>query len=78
LSREEMEQREIILMHCFKHDRFRILSESPAMNSERVFQVELTRGTLTRVTDFYTAKAADRWYVRTADIEKVRDLCPTR
>ena len=74
-SREEMEQRELYLVRCLKHDRFRVLGESPAADNERVFSVELVRGTLTRVTDFYTARGADRWYVRTANMESVRDLC---
>lgn len=77
-SREEMEQRELILIRCFKHDRFRVLNESPAADGERVFQVELVRGTVTRVTDFFTAKAPDRWYVRSANMEQVKDLCSTK
>lgn len=77
-SREEMEQRELILIRCFKHDRFRVLTESPAADGERVFQVELVRGTVTRVTDFFTAKAPDRWYVRSANMEQVKDLCSTK
>ena len=74
-SRDEMEQRELYLVRCLKHDRFRVLGESPAADNERVFTVELVRGTLTRVTDFYTARGADRWYVRSANMEPVRDLC---
>ena len=77
-SREEMEQRELILIRCFKHDRARVLNESPAADGERVFQVELVRGTVTRVTDFFTAKAPDRWYVRSANMEQVKDLCSTK
>ena len=77
-SREEMEQRELILIRCFKHDRFRVLNEAPAADGERVFQVELVRGTVTRVTDFFTAKAPDRWYVRSANMEQVKDLCSTK
>ena len=78
IPREEMEQRELILIRCFKHDRARVLSESPAADNERVFQVELVRGTVTRVTDFFTAKGPDRWYVRSADMAPVKDLCSTK
>lgn len=74
-SREEMEQRELYLVRCLKHDRFRVIGESPAADNERAFTVELVRGTLTRVTDFYVARGGDRWYVRSANMEPVRDLC---
>lgn len=77
-TREEMEQREIYMIRCFKHDSFRILGESPAADGERIFQVELKRGTLTRVTDFYAAKGGDRWYMRYTNIEPVKDLCAAK
>jgi hypothetical protein len=37
--------------------------------------VSLTKGTLTRTTNFYLVSGEERWYVRSADIEPVRDLC---
>jgi hypothetical protein len=75
ISRSEMEQREIYLMRCFRHDSFRVLGETQAADSERRMQVELARGTTRRVTDFYLAKGATRWYVRSATIEPVRETC---
>lgn len=77
-SRQEMEQREIYLIRCFKHDSFRVLGESPAADGERVFQVELRRGTLTRVTDFFTAKGGDRWYMRYANPDPIREFCSAK
>ncbi len=76
--RADMEQRSLYLMRCLKHDRFRVLGESPAADAERVFQVELTRGTTTRVTDFFTARSGDRWFVRDVRMEPVRELCAMR
>ena len=78
MSREEMEQRELLLMCYFRHDRYRVLSDSPAPAGERVMRVELTKGTLTRSTNFYVTNAGKRWYVRSADVEPVRDLCQRR
>ena len=75
MTRDEVERRELILMCYFKHDKFRVLSEQPAPGAERVMQVELTRGALKRTTNFFLANGGDRWYVRTADMEPVRDLC---
>lgn len=78
LGREEVEHRELIMMCYFKHDRYRVLSDQPAPNGERVMQVELSRGTLSRSTNFFMTSAGDRWYVRTADLEPVKDLCRTK
>ena len=78
MPRADMEQRALYLMRCLKHDRYRILAESPAVDAERVFQVELVRGTLTRVTDLFTARGGDRWYVRETRMEPVRELCSAK
>jgi hypothetical protein len=75
MGREEIERREIILMCYFRHDRYRVLNETPGVDNERVFQVELTKGTLSRTTNFYLATDGTRWFVRSADMEPVRDLC---
>ena len=78
MPREEMEVRALYLIRCFKHDRYRVVSESPAADSERSLQVELVRGTLTRTTNFLTTKGPDRWYVRSGELEPARDLCTAK
>ena len=78
MSREEMEQRELLLMCYFSHDSYRVLGDSPGTNGERVLSVELTKGTLKRTTNFYLTQGRDRWYVRSADIEPVKDICQDR
>jgi hypothetical protein len=78
MSRSEMEQRELLLMCYFKHDSYRVLGDNPGPENERVLSVELTKGTLKRTTNFYLVRGADRWFVRSADIEPVRDLCGDR
>ena len=75
ISREEVEQRELLLMCYFSHDSFKVLSDSPAAGGERVMNVTLTKGTLSRTTNFYLVSGENRWYVRSADVEPVRDLC---
>ena len=75
ISRDEVEQRELLLMCYFNHESFKVLSDGPAAGGERVMAVSLTKGTLTRTTNFYLVSGEDRWYVRTADVEPVRDLC---
>lgn len=75
MGREEVERRELILMCYFRHDTYRVLGDSPSTDGERILQVELTKGTLTRTTNFYLTTDGSRWYVRNADMEPVRDLC---
>ena len=78
MSRSEMEQRELLLMCYFKHDSYRVLGETPGPDGQRILSVELTKGTLKRTTNFFMTKGKERWYVRSADIEPVRDLCGDR
>ena len=75
MSREEMEQRELLLMCYFKHDSYRVVGDSPGTNGERILSVELTKGTLRKTTNFYLVQGRDRWYVRSADIEPVKEFC---
>jgi hypothetical protein len=78
MTRDEVERRELILMCYFKHDKYRVLGEQPSVDNERVMQVELTKGTMSRTTNFFLAQGRDRWYVRSAEMEPVRDLCVNR
>jgi hypothetical protein len=78
MSREEMEQRELLLMCYFNHDSYRVLADNPGTNGERILSVELTKGTLHPTTNFYLVQGRDRWFVRSADIEPVKEICQER
>lgn len=79
MGREELEQREIILLCYLKHDSYRIAGESPAANGERVFSVDLTFRDLTRSANFFaTPGPADRWYLRHFESERLTDICQRR
>ena len=78
VTRSELEQRELILMRCFAHDKYQVLSDAAAAQAERVMAVELTRGTNRRTTNFFLAKGQDRWYVRTANMDPLQDFCTQR
>ena len=75
ISRDELEKRELVLMCYFSHDSYTVLNDEQAAGGERKMTVRLTRGTVTRTTDFFLTSTADRWYVRTANMDPVRDLC---
>jgi hypothetical protein len=78
MSREDMEQRELYLIRCLKHDSFRVLGDSPALDGERSMRVELVRGTVAKSTDFSLARSGDRWFVRTFALDPVKDLCAAK
>ena len=75
MSREEIEKREIIMLCYLKHDRYRVVSELPAVDNERTLGVELTKGKLSRTANFSMATDGSRWYVHSADLDALRDLC---
>jgi hypothetical protein len=75
MGREEIEKREIIMLCYLRHDKYRVVSELPAMQSERTLSVELTKGKLSRTANFTMATDGSRWYVRGADLDALRDLC---
>ena len=75
ISRDELEKRELLLMCYFNHDSFKVLDDMLVAGGERKMTVALTKGTLTRTTDFFLVSGPERWYVRTANMDPVRDLC---
>jgi hypothetical protein len=76
VDRSELEKREIIMVCFFGHDKASVGPDSPGEKGRRVFPVMLTKGSLTRESDFTTVQGpAGRWYVENADILKVKDFC---
>lgn len=75
MGREEIEKREIIMMCYLRHDKYRVVSDAPAVDNERVLGVELTKGRMSRTSSFNLASDGSRWYVRSANLEALRDLC---
>jgi hypothetical protein len=76
MGQQEIEQREVILIGCLKHDNYRVMPDSPAAGGERVIPVEVRYKELTRSTNFHAVLGPSRrWYVRTFDLESLRDIC---
>lgn len=79
MQRDQLEKRELLMMCYLTHDRYQVLGEVPTETSHRTLRVELTRGTTSRVTTFITVPGpSDRWYVESADLKPVEDLCRNR
>ena len=62
-------------MCYFNHDSYKVVDDMLVAGGERRMTVALTRGTLTRTTDFFLVSGPERWFVRSANMDPVRDLC---
>ena len=79
MSAADLEQREIIMMKCLRHDSYAILSETPAKGGERLFVVELRKGTLTARSNFIaTLGPENRWYLREFQPETLNSICASK
>ncbi|HMC54319.1 MAG TPA: hypothetical protein VKH19_04045 [Gemmatimonadaceae bacterium] len=75
-SREEIEQREVILMCHLKHDSYRVVNEAPAVKDERQLNVEVKYRDLTKVAPFFVGQGpSQRWYVFRFDLDPLREIC---
>lgn len=79
-GREELEQRELIMIWCMDHDTAQVIGELPHGERGRAYQVELTRDSRTRTTTMYTVPGpGGRWYVENVDLDpNLRDFCRER
>lgn len=76
VDRSQLEKRELIMQCYLSHDRFAILSDTRTKADTHVLAVSLSKGSITRETNFTTVQGpSDRWYVLDAELEPVRDLC---
>lgn len=76
LGRDEVDKRSLIMQCYFSHERFRIISDTPTSGTQHLFRVELSKGSLTRTTNFTVTRGpSNRWYVENAETNPVKDLC---
>ena len=79
IEREELAQREFIMVCYLANDSYRILSERPSADGNRVFSVELKLKALTRTTDFTATQGPEaRWYMLAFEPEPMQDFCAKR
>jgi hypothetical protein len=76
---DQVEKRAIYMMRCLRHDSYTVQGETPAAGGERVFMVQLKRGTLAPNGLFtITPGPQGRWYVATLDLEAFNSICSAR
>ena len=79
MPREQVEQRAIYIMRCLRHDSYSILDETQAKDSERVFTVQVRRGTLAPASRFIaTPGPHGRWYLRDFQLEALNSICTSK
>ena len=75
-DRVELEQRELIMVRCLRHDSYTILDETPSIEGDRALSVQLKRKDLTGTTAFIvTLGPARRWYMKSVDLDLVKAFC---
>lgn len=78
MERAQLERRELIMQCYLSHDKFDIRSDTRTGEGLHKLGVSLTKGNLTRETNFITVQGpSERWYVQDVPLEPVRDLCAT-
>jgi hypothetical protein len=79
LDRTQLEQREYYMARCARHDKYLVVSEVSGQQGARILAVQLTRGPLTRSTNFEVVQGPrSRWYVKNFDLKAVDDICTAR
>jgi hypothetical protein len=79
MAPQEMEMRIIYMMRCLRHDSYAILTESPAVDEKRRFDVQMRFGPLTAVTDFTTTRGQDgRFYLEMLNPDKLNVICSAK
>jgi hypothetical protein len=79
LARDVLEKRELIMQCYLSHDRYNVLSEMSGDKGRRVLRVSLSKGGLTKETNFTAVQGpADRWYVEEVDLSNTAALCNSR
>jgi hypothetical protein len=76
MPQDELFKREVVLQCYTDHDRSRLIGAARQMGDSVVFNVELTKGNMTRQSPFTTIKGPkSRWYMLTFDPVPLKDLC---
>jgi hypothetical protein len=72
ISRQELEQREIVMVQCLANDSASFLDNTEAPGGDRMVRFTLYRGPVVRTTAFTVEAATEnRWYVSQIDLRDV-------
>jgi hypothetical protein len=72
ISRQELEQREIIMVRCLSNDSATFLDNTEAPGGDRLVRFTLYKGPVVRTTSFTVEVAPEsRWYVSQINLREV-------
>ena len=76
MTRQELEMRTYIIVKCVRHDRYTVLADGSAVAGRRQLNVQLTKGGVTRSSNFLLAPGPNgRWLVEKIDLEALTAIC---
>jgi hypothetical protein len=79
IPRQELEQREIIMTKCLRHDSYEIAADAPAAGGGRAMVLNLKLGGVSRSTSFHVVPGpSQRWYVKEFDMSKLQEICMSK
>jgi hypothetical protein len=79
VSREELDQRELITQRCLRHDTYKVLGETPSTSGSRTISVQVALKDLTAATDFTLSQGpSGRWFVSYFDLNNMQKICTAR
>jgi hypothetical protein len=76
---DEVEKRAIYMMRCLRHDTYAVLNETPAAGGDRVFMVQLKKGSVAPSATFTTTIGPEgRFYLSQLDLPAFSSLCTAK
>jgi hypothetical protein len=79
VSETDLFQRSFIMIKCLRHDNYTVLSEASGQAGKRILAIQITRGPLTRSTNFTVVTGpGNRWYVESFEVPQLDDICKSR
>jgi len=79
IPRQELEQRELFMVRCLRHDRYDIVANAPSAGGGQTIAVNLSFKELTRSTSFAVVQGPERrWYVQKFEPSTLQDICVRR
>jgi hypothetical protein len=76
MPRTDFEMRAFYMVKCLRNDKFTTLNESGAAGGRRIAAVQITKGALTKQTNFTLVKGPqERWFVENVELEPLTQIC---
>ena len=76
MSRNEFEMRAFYILKCVRHDTYKVLSLSTPSLGKRVASVQISKGQVTKTTNFtLVVGPSGRYFVENLELEPLNAIC---